>query len=111
MDQMRPKKILIRSTNWIGDAVLTTPAITAIGRKFPEARITILAKPSVAELFLKNPFIHEVMIYNDQGRHKGIFGKIRLILELRKRRFDLAILLQNAFEAAFLVFLAGIPQR
>ena len=111
MERMRPKKILIRATNWIGDAVLITPAIAAIARKFPDASITVLAKSSVAELFLENPFIHEVMVYQDQSRHKGSFGKIRLILDLRKKNFDLAILFQNAFEAALLAFLAGIPQR
>jgi len=111
MDKIRLKNILIRATNWIGDAVLTTPAIAAINRTFPDARITVLAKPAVAELFLENPFIHEIMIYQDHGRHQGILGKLRLILDLRERHFDLAILFQNAFEAALLAFLAGIPQR
>jgi heptosyltransferase-2 len=111
MEKMRPKNILIRSTNWIGDAVLTTPAIAAIKRAFPEARITVLAKPLVAELLLHNPSIHEVMVYHDRDRHKGIFGKLRLIWSLRRKGFDLAILFQNAFEAALLAFLAGIPRR
>lgn len=111
MDKSRIKKILIRVTNWIGDAVLTTPAIATISQTFPEAQITVLAKPAVAELFLENPFIHEIMIYQDHRRHRGIFGKLRLILDLREKHFDLAILLQNAFEAALLAFMAGIPQR
>ncbi len=111
MDKIRPKKILIRATNWIGDAVLATPAIASIGQTFPGARITVLAKPAVAELFFENPFIHEIMIYQDRGRHRGILGKLRLVSDLREKRFDLAILLQNAFEAALLAFLAGIPQR
>jgi heptosyltransferase-2 len=111
MDKIRPKNILIRATNWIGDAVLTTPAIAAIGQAFPEAKVTVLAKPAIAELFLKNPFIHEIMVYQNRSRHKGILGKLRLILDLREKKFDLAILLQNAFEAALLAFLAGISQR
>jgi lipopolysaccharide heptosyltransferase II len=111
MDKNRVKNILIRATNWIGDAVLTTPAITAIQQTFPGARITVLAKPPVAELFLGNPYIHEVLIYQNRGRHQGVLGKLRLIMDLRKKHFDLAILLQNAFEAALLTFLSGIPQR
>src|SRR5215475_10826080 len=100
MEKIFPKNILIRATNWIGDAVLTTPAIAAVRRAYPAARITVLAKTAVADLFLQNPSIHEVIVYQDQGRHKGILGKLRLILTLRKKKFDLAILFQNAFEAA-----------
>lgn len=111
MDKGQIKKILIRATNWIGDAVLTTPAIAAIQQSFPQARITVLAKPSVAELLMGNPFIHEVMVYQSRGRHRGLLGKLKLILDIREKRFDVAILLQNAFEAALLTFLAGIPQR
>ncbi|MCI5220272.1 MAG: lipopolysaccharide heptosyltransferase II [Candidatus Electrothrix sp. LOE2] len=105
------RNILIRSTNWIGDAVMTTPAIRGIRCNFPEAKITLLALPWVADVFRACPHIDHIFIYDRQGRHQGLAGKLRLAAELRRENYDLAILLQNAFEAALITFLARIPVR
>jgi len=107
----RVKRILIRSANWVGDAIMTTPAIRAIRRNYPSAHITLLAKPWVAPVFAYNPDIDELMVYQAEGRHGGWAGLWRLAADIRRHRFDLAILFQNAFEAALLTFLARIPQR
>jgi heptosyltransferase-2 len=107
----RFENILVRSANWVGDALLTTPTIRAIRKDFPIARITILAKPWVAPVFYNNPHCDHLMLYDDQGRHRTWWGKARLSNDLRRLRFDLAILMQNAFEAALLAWLAGIPNR
>jgi len=105
------RNLLIRGTNWIGDAVMTLPAISAIRRTFPRARITILAKPWVAELFHLCPDVDEIMLFQSPGVHDGVPGKWRLARELRKKNFDTAILLQNAIEAAIIARLAGISVR
>lgn len=105
------KHLLIRSTNWIGDAIMTTPAIRAIRKGFPNARISILVKPWVAPVFENSPHIDNLIIYDGDGRHKGNVGKLRLARDLRRYGFDAAILLQNAFEAALIAFLSGIPVR
>jgi heptosyltransferase-2 len=105
------ERILIRSANWVGDAIMTTPAIRAIRRNFPSAHITLLAKPWVAPVFALNPDVDDVMIYQAAGRHHGWIGLIRLAKDMHRRHFDLAILFQNAFEAALLSFMAGIPRR
>jgi lipopolysaccharide heptosyltransferase II len=105
------QRLLIRSTNWIGDAVMTTPAVRAIRKGFPNAHISILAKPWVAPVFENSEHIDRLIIYDGERRHKGLFGKIRLARDLKKYYFDAAILLQNAFEAALIAFLAGIPLR
>ena len=105
------KNLLIRGTNWIGDAVMTLPAISAVRQTFPGARITILVKPWVAELFHLCPDVDEVMIFQSPGPHDGVAGKWRLAGELRKKNFDTAILLQNAIEAAIIALMAGIPVR
>lgn len=111
LDPAKIKRILIRSTNWVGDAVLTTPAIRAVRKNFPCAEITILAKPWVAPVFHGNRLVDNIMAYDSGGRHKGIIGMSRLIRLLRREKFDLGILFQNAFEAAFLAYMAGIPLR
>ncbi len=104
------KRILIRGTNWIGDAVLTMPAINAVRQKFPDAEISILVKPWVAGLFENSPDIDRIIIYDDK-KYGRLCGKRKLISDLKKHKFDMAILFQNAFEAAFLSYLARIPVR
>ena len=106
-----PRRILIRGTNWIGDAVMSEPALSAIRHAFPKAEITLLVKPAVAELFQQHPGIDHLLVYEHRGRHARLSGKWALGTELRRGRFDAAILFQNAFEAALLAFLAGIPRR
>ncbi len=105
------RRLLIRSTNWIGDAIMTTPAVRAIRKNFFNARISILAKPWVAPVFEHSPRVDEIIVYDAKGRHKGIRGIARLSRELKPMGFDAAILLQNAIEAAIIPFLAGIKTR
>ncbi len=105
------KRMLVRGPNWIGDAVMSEPALTRLRSLFPEAELTLLVKPPIAELFKQHPAIDHLMVYEDREKHAGLGGKWNLAKTLRRGRFDLAILLQNAFEAAFLAFLAGIPRR
>ena len=71
----------------------------------------MLAKQAVAELFRASPDLNRVVVYDDKGPHAGLSGKWVLAGMLRQYGFDLAVLFQNAFEAAFLAWLAGIPQR
>lgn len=104
-------RILVRSTNWIGDAVMTTPAVRAIRKNFPDAHISVLAKPWVAPVFAHSPHVDDIIVFDANGKHGTVGGKIRLARELRRHRFDTAILLQNAIEAALIAFMAGIPQR
>ena len=101
----------MRGPNWIGDAVMCEPAIAALRRLFPNAELTLLVKPVVAELFKGHPDVAHILVYDDHGQHAGLTGKWRLANALRRGRFDLAILFQNAFEAALLAFLAGVPSR
>jgi heptosyltransferase-2 len=112
IDFNKIEKILIRSTNWIGDVVLTLPAIASIRKNFPQSYIAILCKSWVAPLLDCNTTnINEVILYDQEGIHSGIKGRLRLAGDLRRKEFDLAILLQNAFDAALITFLAGIPLR
>jgi heptosyltransferase-2 len=111
LDKDKIRNILVRATNWLGDAVMNTPALGAIRETFPTARITVLANPLVAQLLASHDGVDEVMVYDRQGTHAGLGGKLRLAGELRARRFDLAILLQDAFDAALIAALAGIPRR
>jgi len=103
------EKILIRGVNWLGDAVMTLPAIRSLRIANRNSAISLLLKPSVAPLFEKDPNIDEVIIYEE--RFRTLTGKALLSNRLRKKAFSKAFLLQNAFDAALLALLAGIPER
>lgn len=102
---------MVRSTNWIGDAVMTTPALGAIRSAFSKAEIVLVANPVVAELFTPHPYCDRVIVFDKKGPHSGIGGLVRFSRGLAREGFDLAILLQNAIEAAIIARLAGIKIR
>ncbi len=104
---MSYRKILVRATNWVGDAVMSLPALRALHERFPDAEVAILAKPWVADLYGREPFCSRVIPYTPAS----LAEKWKAARALRSENFDCAILLQNAFEAAAVAFLAGIPVR
>jgi heptosyltransferase-2 len=95
----------------VGDAVMSLPALRAIRRRFPKARISILALNWVADLYGRESFADEVIAYPSGRGRRDLGAKAKLTGELRERGFDMAILLQNAFEAAVIARAAGIPVR
>ena len=105
---MYPKKILIRGPNWVGDAVLSIPALKAVRAHFPESEITLLVRPWVAGLFTSAPFIDKVWT---EPKPSGIGDWTRITRDIRNFGFDLALLLPNSFESALMMFLARVPQR
>lgn len=104
-------KILVRSTNWVGDTVMTIPSLVAIKESFPHAQITVLATPWVIPLLENHPAVDRTMIM-EKGSGFFSFSSLkelaRIISWLRGERFDLAVLFQNAFEAAFLAYMGRV---
>lgn len=111
LDTANTRKILVRATNWIGDAVMTTPALGAIRTAFPRAEIVLAANPVVSELMSPHPYCDRVIVYDKKGPHRGVMGLFRFSSILAEEHFELAILLQNAIEAAIMARLAGIGKR
>ena len=109
--RMAISRILIRATNWVGDAVMSLPAIRAVHARFPQAEIVVLARPWVADLYAHETSVHRVIPYIAASGFHGLGAKFRAAQMLRGERFDCAILLQNAFEAAAIAWLARIPWR
>ncbi|MGD0278983.1 MAG: lipopolysaccharide heptosyltransferase II [Smithella sp.] len=102
-------KILIRGTNWIGDAILTLPAVASIRATYPRAHIAMLVKPWVADIYKLFSDFNEIIIYENKFDNPA--GVFRLAQTLKGKKFDAAILLQNAIEAAIITLSAGIPIR
>lgn len=109
LPQQGINRIMVRGTNWIGDAILTLPAIASIRATYPRAHIAILAKPWLADVYKIFTAADEVIIY--EKKHDNVLGVFSLAQRLRERKFDAAILLQNAIEAAIIARAAGIPIR
>ncbi len=104
-------KILVRATNWVGDAVMSIPALEAIRRARSDAEITILARPWVADLYRGQPFADRIIEFDSTGSDRGSLALERVAQALRREKFHSALLLQNAFQAAWLAWRARIPER
>ena len=94
--------IYIKSVNWVGDVIMSTPALSRIRRKFPDARIVISARPWVAALLEDNPDIDELWL---EGTKRELIAKIR------QRKFDLGFSFPNSFGTARLMYKGGIKRR
>ena len=92
--------------------VMTLPALEAVGECFPSCHVSVLAKPWVAPLFEGHPVVDDIITYRgSKDLFSGIKDIFRLSSDIKKHQFDLAILFQNAFEAALITWLAGIKHR
>lgn len=94
-------RILIRATNWLGDAVMSLPAIQAMRANYRTSEITLLARRSVADLYAREDAIDKVIIHG---------GRWRTAQAVRQGRFHVGILLPNSFDSALVLRMAGIPQ-
>jgi len=100
------KRIVVRTPNWVGDAVMSIPALRELRRLFPAAQITLAAPSGTSDIFLDADFADDILKTERGGL--GTFSNAR---EWRRRHFDLAVLFQNAFAAAATAFFARIPRR
>jgi lipopolysaccharide heptosyltransferase II len=105
------KKILIVSVNWIGDVLFTTPLIRALRDAGADSHIACLIHPRCAGILDSNPGVDELILYDEEGVHRSLAGKMRLISELRKRAFDATFILHRSFTRALIAYLAGIRER
>lgn len=100
-----PRRILVRGVNWLGDAVMTTPALVRLRERFPDARITLLCHEKLRDLWTTHPALDDVRSF---ASDESPFDVAR---RLRPEGFDLAILFPNSMRSGLEAFLARIPQR
>jgi heptosyltransferase-2 len=104
-------KLMIRATNWVGDAIMALPALRAARNRFSDAQISVVARPYLVDLYREQDLCDELIADDSQGAHRGWRGREALAAQLRAKEFDVALLLQNAFDAAWITWRAGIPKR
>lgn len=102
------QRVCVRATNWLGDAIMSLPALRAIRAAIPHAHLSVVARPSIAEIYQRERSVDQVISY---PAPKSWRERRRFAMGLREERFDLAILLQNAFDAALMAWMAKIPER
>ncbi len=105
------KRIVIRETNWIGDAIMTLPAVELVAMACPDSEIWIAARPWVAPLFHTIPFVKQVIPLAGKGGRGGLLPLYKDISQLRKHDFDLGLLFPNSFESALGMLLSGVHER
>jgi heptosyltransferase-2 len=102
-------KIVVRGTNWIGDSVMSVPALCALRQLFPNDEITLHTRSWAEGIFRDADFIDRILTYDRPG--SGFAEVVGQARRLRAEKFDLAIVFPNSFASAMTTFLAGIPRR
>ena len=102
---LKPFRIVIRSSNWLGDSVISIPAVQAIKRGRPDAHLTVLAPEKIAALWRLVPEVDEVI---SLGK-KSVWAAAGLIGQAAP--FDVGIVLPNSLRSALELWLAGVPRR
>lgn len=87
--------LIVRQHNQMGDMLLAVPAFRGLRRRFPHARISLLAAPINTDVMLNNPYIDEVLTYAKESHNRRPTRLIRFIAELRRKSFDMAIVLNT----------------
>ena len=100
-----PMRIVVRGVNWLGDAVMTTPALRRLRERFPKAHITLISPAKLGGLWKGHPDVDELMTFE---RGDGLWSVSRRI---RSGRFDIAVLFPNSPRSALECLLAGVPRR
>src|SRR5690348_5913577 len=100
-----PRKLLIRCVNWLGDAVMTTPALLRLREHIPGAHITLLTPQKLAELWREHPALDEVLTIQP---HESVWSVAR---RMRPQGFDAALVLPNSPRSALEGWLSGVPCR
>lgn len=108
---MSSESILVYAPSWIGDAVMSLGAIRALRKARPGARIVVLTRPWVAELYDSVKEVDSRLSYDPRGVDRGLRGLVSAARRIREERFDLALVLPNAFRAAAFVRLGAVRER
>lgn len=104
-------KILVIRVDGIGDLLNSTPAISLLRENYASAELTVLARPLNAAVLMGNPDVDRVLVFDRNGKHRGISARLQFYRELRRERFQLVVAMQTAMWSHLVAFLSGAPYR
>ncbi len=104
----QPRRIFIKGLNWVGDAIISTPALARLRAAHPDAVITLMARPWVAAVYEHNPHIDELWVHDDSASAASFAKAVRMV---RRGRFDVGIALPNSIRSGLLLWLGGVRWR
>ena len=105
------KRILIFNVNWLGDVLFSTAAIRNIRRNYVSNYIACVIPSRCYPILKGNPYLDEVIIFDEGDRHKGVLAKLNFVSLLKHKKFDIVFLLHRSFSRALICRLAGITER
>ncbi|MBN1596624.1 lipopolysaccharide heptosyltransferase II [candidate division FCPU426 bacterium] len=106
----KPMKILLRSPNWVGDAIMATPVPNALKRTAPDCQVHVLARAWTAPLWEQHPDVDRIIVLG--GGHAGGFWPwFKTVRWLRQEHYDLCLVLPNSFSSAWMAFWTGSAKR
>jgi len=108
---MPPTRVLVKEVNWLGDVVMSLPALRAVRRAYPQAHLAVLVQRQLASFFDGAAWVDEIMPYSLRGGMAGLVDRLRIVAGIRARHFDLAVLLPKSFDSALWATLARVPLR
>src|SRR4051794_32369083 len=97
-------RILVVRPDRIGDVILSTPVIETLKRRYPKAHVTVMVREAVVPLIRGLPYVDDVIVFEPEGRHRGIAGLFELISDFRKRHFVIAVVLHSHWKIAAALF-------
>ncbi|MBU1727603.1 MAG: lipopolysaccharide heptosyltransferase II [Candidatus Omnitrophica bacterium] len=105
------KRILIFNVNWLGDVLFSTAVIRNIRYNYPDSFIACAVPKRCRSILEGNPYLNEIIIFDEKDSHKGLFAQLSFIKMLKSKKFDMVFLLHRSFTRALVARLAGIPER
>ncbi|MBA4392090.1 MAG: putative lipopolysaccharide heptosyltransferase III, partial [Desulfobacca sp.] len=106
--------ILIIKLRHLGDVLVTTPSLTALKEAYPQARITMIVNQGTEDMVRDNPCLSEVITLEREPKKKSweeLRYQLQLIVQLRRKRFDLSIDFSGGDRGAFLSWFSGAKER
>ncbi|KUO60829.1 hypothetical protein APF79_04945 [bacterium BRH_c32] len=103
-------KILVIQTAFLGDAILTLPLIQKLHSKYPESKISVIAIPASKEIFNASEYVHNTIVYDKKGKDKSLKSFFRLLIKIRKEKFDKIYSPHRSFRSSLIVALSGTKE-
>jgi ADP-heptose:LPS heptosyltransferase len=109
--QERKQRVLIVRADRIGDLVISTPVFQAVKVAQPDTEVVALVQESCLPIVKHNPYVSETIAYAPRSVHKGLAGWFRLVREIRRYKFDTAVVLQSQFGICAAIWVARVRRR